>query len=129
MKNTLIDLSKSLGFSVEDLGTYSSDRVDYPDYGFKLANTIADGDADLGILICGTGVGMSIVANKVKGIRACVCSEPFSAQMSREHNNANVLCIGARVVGEDLAKLIVSTWLEAEFQGGRHETRVNKIEA
>jgi len=129
LKNTLIDLSKSLGFSVEDLGTYSSDRVDYPDYGFKLANTIADGDADLGILICGTGVGMSIVANKVKGIRACVCSEPFSAQMSREHNNANVLCIGARVVGEDLAKLIVSTWLEAEFQGGRHETRVNKIEA
>jgi ribose 5-phosphate isomerase B len=129
LKNALIELAEAKGFSVEDLGPYSNDRVDYPDYGFKLANTVADGNADLGVLICGTGVGMSIVANKVKGVRACVCSEPFSAQMSREHNNANVLCLGARVVGEDLAKLIVSTWLDAEFQGGRHETRVNKIES
>lgn len=129
LKNSLIELAKNLGFLVEDLGPYSNDRVDYPDYGFKLSNTIAEGSADLGVLICGTGVGMSIVANKVKGIRACVCSEPFSAQMSREHNNANVLCLGARVVGEDLAKMILSAWLTADFQGGRHAERVNKIES
>ena len=84
-------------------------------------------EADLGIAICGTGVGISIAANKVKGIRACVCSEPYSARMSRQHNNANVLCFGARVVGSELAKMIVDEWLAAEFLGGRHQTRVDMI--
>ena len=90
---------------------------------------VASGEADLGIAICGTGLGISLAANKVKGIRACVCSEPYTARMSRMHNNCNVLCFGARVVGLDLAKMIVDTWLSTEFEGGRHQRRVDMIMA
>ena len=93
----------------------------------EIAELVIDGEADLGIAICGTGLGISLAANKVKGIRACVCSEPYTAMMSRKHNNCNVLCFGARVVGLDLAKMIVETWLNTEFEGGRHERRVNMI--
>ncbi len=101
---------------------------DYTDAAFKVAKSVASNDGELGILICGTGIGMSIAANKIKGIRAAVCSDTFSATMTRVHNNANILCLGARVVGEELAVYILNAFLNAEFEsGGRHERRVNKI--
>ena len=98
-------------------------------YGEAVARTVVDGEADLGILICGTGVGISLAANKVKGIRACVCSEPYTAKLSREHNNSNILAFGARVVGSELAKMIVDSWLSASFAGGRHQKRIDMIHA
>ena len=101
--------------------------TDYPVYGEKVGNAVAGGEADLGLAICGTGVGISLACNKVKGIRACVCSEPYTAKLSRVHNNSNVLAFGARVVGSELAKMITEAWLDAEFEGGRHERRVNMI--
>ncbi len=110
-----------------DYGTNSLDSVDYPDYGFKLAKGVVSGEVDKGIAICGTGIGISIACNKVAGIRCALCSDTYSARMSREHNDANILALGGRVIGKDLALEIVSTWLKAEFQGGRHERRVNKI--
>ena len=115
------------GCEVLNLGTDTNDSVDYPDYGAAVGRAVTGGEADLGIAICGSGVGISIAANKVKGVRAVCCSEPYSARMSREHNNANVLCFGARVVGQELAKMIIDEFLSAKFQGGRHEKRVNKI--
>ena len=115
------------GYEVIDLGTNSAESCDYPIYGEKVGRAVADGQADLGIAICGTGVGISLAANKVKGIRACVCSEPYTAKLSRVHNNSNVLAFGARVVGSELAKMITEAWLDAEFEGGRHERRVNMI--
>ena len=108
------------GCEVLNLGTDTNDSVDYPDYGAAVGRAVTDGEADLGIAICGSGVGISIAANKVKGVRAVCCSEPYSARMSREHNNANVLCFGARVVGQELAKMIIDEFLSAKFQGGRH---------
>lgn len=119
---------ESKGYEVIDLGTNSSERCDYPIYGEKVANVVASGEADCGIVICGTGVGISLAANKVKGIRAVVCSEPYSAQFSKRHNNTNILAFGARVVGPGLAKMIVDVWLEAKFEGGRHERRVQMID-
>lgn len=116
------------GHEVEDLGTNAPDSVDYPDYGHRVAQGVADGQAPLGLLVCGSGVGMCITANKHQGVRAVVCSEPYSAKMSRLHNDANVLCLGARVVGQDLAKDILGAFLAAEFEGGRHARRVGKIE-
>ncbi|HHT73746.1 MAG TPA: ribose 5-phosphate isomerase B [Firmicutes bacterium] len=110
-----------------DVGCYSTDRVHYPDYAKKVGEEVTSGRCDLGMLFCGTGVGMSIAANKVKGIRCVVCSEPYSAQLSREHNNTNVLAIGSRVVGQELAKMIVDAWLNAEYEGGRHGIRVDMI--
>ena len=110
-----------------DYGTNSLDSVDYPDYGLKLAKGVVSGEVDKGIAICGTGIGISIACNKVAGIRCALCSDTYSARMSREHNDANILALGGRVIGKDLALEIVSTWLKAEFQGGRHERRVNKI--
>lgn len=116
-----------LGVEYEDFGTHSSERADYPVYAEIVAKKVAAGEYERGMLFCGTGVGISISANKVKGIRAVVCSEPFSAKLSRQHNNSNILCMGARVVGPDLAKMIVEEWLNAEFEGGRHAKRVDLI--
>lgn len=117
------------GIEVIDKGTWSSDRTDYPSYASAVAVAVLRGEVEGGILICGTGVGISIAANKHPGIRAVVCSEPYSAQLSRRHNNTNVLAFGSRVVGLELAKMIVDAWLDAEFEGGRHQTRVAAIDA
>ncbi len=115
------------GIEVVDFGTNSEERVDYPDYAIPLAESVAKGEETFGILICGTGIGMSIAANKVKGIRASLVSDVYSAHSAREHNNANILCMGGRVLGTELAKEITNAWLNAEFLGGRHERRINKI--
>ena len=112
---------------VIDVGTHSSERFDYPIYGEKVAELVVSGEADYGILICGTGVGISLSANKVNGIRACVCSEPYSAKLSKQHNNTNILAFGSRVIGIELAKMIVSEWLNAKYEGGRHQKRIDMI--
>lgn len=118
---------ESKGAEVVDFGCYSTESVNYPEYGLKVSESVANNETDLGILICGTGLGMSYVANKVKGIRCACVSDVFSAEMSRLHNDANVLALGARVVGLGLAIKIVDTWLGAEFEGGRHQKRVDMI--
>ena len=128
MKNDITEYLVSLGHEVVNLGTDSGERCDYPVYGEKVARAVANGECDLGIAICGTGVGISLAANRVKGIRAVVCSEPYSAALSKQHNNTNVLCFGARVIGIELAKLIVKSWLDAEFEGGRHAARVAMLD-
>ncbi len=115
------------GHEVLDLGTHDTESCNYPVYAEKVAYAVADKDADLGVLICGTGIGMSIAANKVKGIRAAAVSDCFTAQATREHNDSNIMCLGERIVGPGLAMRIVDTWLEASFQGGRHQTRVDMI--
>jgi ribose 5-phosphate isomerase B len=112
-----------------DLGTYSADSVDYPDISRSVAQAVAGGECARGIIICGTGIGVSIAANKMKGIRAALCHDTFSAQMSREHNDANILTMGERVVGTGLALAIVEKWLATDFAGGRHARRVDKIMA
>ncbi len=127
LKPQIISYLEELGHEVKDFGTYSSERTDYPVYGKKVAEEVANKNFDRGILICGTGVGISITANKIKGIRAVVCSEPYSAKLSKEHNDTNILAFGSRVVGSELAKLIVKEWLESEFEGGRHLGRVQMI--
>ena len=127
LKDSMVEYIKSLGNEVVDLGTNSADSVDYPDYAKKVCEEIQKGNCELGILICGTGIGMSLAANKFKGIRAACVSDVYSAKMSRNHNNANVLCIGARVVGDEVAKLIIKTFLENKFEAGRHQRRVDKI--
>lgn len=129
MKNIIKEHLEKKGYEVLDLGTNSTESCDYPVYGEKVGRAVASGEADLGIAICGTGVGISLAANKVRGIRACVCSEPYTAKLSRMHNNSNVLALGARVVGSELAKMIVDEWLAAEFEGGRHQRRVDLIMA
>ena len=128
MKFEIAKYLTELGYEVKNFGTDTTDSCDYPIYGERVARAVADGEADLGIAICGTGVGISLAANRVKGIRAVVCSEPYSAELSRRHNNTNVLCFGARVIGSELAKLIVKSWLNAEFEGGRHEKRVAMLD-
>ncbi|KEY63091.1 Ribose-5-phosphate isomerase [Lactococcus cremoris subsp. cremoris GE214] len=110
-----------------DFGPFSTERTDYPIYGKKVAEEVAAGHFDGGVLICGTGVGISISANKVRGIRAVVCSEPYSAKLSKEHNNTNIVAFGSRVVGSELAKMIVKEWLEAIYEGGRHAKRIEMI--
>lgn len=127
LKEEIIGHLKEVGIESIDFGTYSKDSVDYPDYGKKVAEAVISKEVDRGIVVCGTGIGISIAANKVKGIRCALCCDTYSARMSREHNNANVLALGARVIGSGLALEIVETWLKSEFQGGRHEIRVNKI--
>lgn len=127
MKREIRKYLEAKGYEVVDFGTNETASCDYPVYGEKVGQAVAAGEAELGILICGTGVGISLAANKVKGIRACVCSEPYSAKLSRMHNNTNILAFGARVVGSELAKMIVDAWLEAEFEGGRHQRRVDMI--
>ena len=129
MKNEIMQHLKDRGCEVINVGTDGHESVDYPDYAKKVCDKVLSGEADLGIAICGTGVGISIACNKVKVIRAVCCSEPFSAKLSRQHNNSNVLCFGARVIGPELAKMIVDEWLDAEFQGGRHQLRIDKISA
>ena len=116
------------GLEYKDFGTYSTDSCDYPIYGKAAANAVASGECERGILICGTGIGISIAANKVKGIRAALCSDCFSAEMTRRHNNANMLAMGARVLGEGLALQIVDIFLNTPFDGGRHARRVDMIE-
>lgn len=127
MKEAIIAHLEENGYEVLDLGTNSTDSCDYPVYGEKVGRAVVDGEADLGIAICGTGVGISLAANKVKGVRACVCSEPYTAKLSRMHNDSNVLAFGARVIGVELAKMIVDEWLNASFEGGRHQRRVDMI--
>jgi len=116
--------AKELGYDIEDLGTYTEDQVDYPVYGELAGRAVSEGRADLGVIICGTGVGISLAANRVPGIRAVVCSEPYTAKLAREHNNTNILAMGARVVGNELGCMILENWLAAEPQGGRHAARV-----
>lgn len=127
LKNTIKEHLEQQGYEVVDFGTNSPERFDYPISGFKVGKAVASGDVDLGVLICGTGVGISLAANKVHGIRACVCSDPYSAKLSREHNNTNIIAFGARVVGPELAKMIVDEWLGATFQGGRHQRRFDML--
>ena len=127
MKREILAHLESKGVEVVDVGTDNTERFNYPISGYKVARLVADGEVDGGVLICGTGVGISLAANKVKGIRACVCSDPYTAKLSKQHNNANIIAFGARVIGIETAKMIVDEWLDAEFQGGRHQTRVDMI--
>ena len=134
--HTAIDLRRVVaahlekqGYIVADVGPTSTESTDYPVWGEKAARIVQAGAADLGIVICGTGFGISLAANKLKGIRCAVCSEPYTARLSRQHNNANMLAFGARVVGDELAKMITRMWLATEFEGGRHQRRVDLIES
>ena len=128
-KQKLIPYIQGLGHETTDFGTADETSVDYPDFAYALCEHVAAGKFQRGILICGTGIGMSIAANKVCGIRCALCSESFSARLSREHNNANVLAIGGRTIGLEIAKDIISVWLSAEFSGDRHQRRADKITA
>ena len=128
MKAEIIEYLQERGHEVVDYGTNSAKSCDYPKYGEIVARAVANHEVDQGILICGTGLGISLAANKVKGIRAAVCSEPFTARMARMHNNCNILAFGARVIGPELAKMIVEVWLDTDFEvGGRHQRRVDMI--
>ncbi|MBN2055323.1 ribose 5-phosphate isomerase B [bacterium] len=127
LKQVVLDHLRARGFTVDDLGPEDCARVDYPDYGEQVARAVAGGAADLGIALCGTGIGMSMTANKVPGIRAALCNEIYMAKMSRRHNDANVLCLGGRVIGPEVALEIVNVWLAEQFEGGRHAGRVAKI--
>lgn len=127
LKACIEEFLKENGFEYEDLGTYDSSSCDYPDIAEKVCESVVSGESDKGILICGTGIGMSIAANKVKGIRAAHVTDTYSSRMAKEHNNANVICLGERITGCDLALEIVKAYLSAEFQGGRHQNRVDKI--
>lgn len=128
LKAKIVEYLNSKGIETKDFGTFTNESCDYPVFAKEVATEVANGLFDKGILICGTGIGVSIVANKVKGIRAALCFDTFCAKMSREHNNANILCLGQRVLSEDLALEIVDIWLKTDFEGGRHLTRVNMIE-
>ena len=128
LKEAVVAHLQELGHEVMDVGCYTPERVDYPVMGEKAARLVASGECELGVLICGTGIGISLAANHVKGIRAAVCSEPYSAELSRRHNNANVICFGARVVGEGVACAIVDAFLNASFEGGRHAKRVDMLD-
>lgn len=127
MKEKIIAHLKERGIETIDVGAYNAESSHYPEFAYKVATTVASKEADFGILICGTGIGMSIAANKVKGIRASVCSEHFSARYTRLHNDANVLCLGARVIGEGIAIELVDIFLDTEAEGGRHSLRVDMI--
>ena len=128
-KKQITELLSGLGHEYEDFGCYDTCSADYPDIASNVARAVAQGGMDHGILVCSTGIGMSIVANKIHGIRAALCHDTFSAQRSRAHNDANVLCLGESIVGEGLAKEIVKVYLPAEFEGGRHAQRLEKVRA
>lgn len=128
-KEVIKAIVTQLGHECIDVGTDSSDPVDYPDYAYVAAMAVAKNDADRAILICGTGIGTSITANKVKGIRAALCYDELSTQISRDHNDANVLCVSGDLIGEVLMRKMVEVWLSTEFSGGRHQRRINKITA
>lgn len=127
LKDEIVKVIKALGHEVEDFGCHCEDSVDYPDYAMPVAEKVASGEFDRGILICGTGIGMSIAANKVKGIRCALVHDLFSAKATRGHNDTNVLAMGARVIGPGVATEIVKIWLDTEFEGGRHANRIHKI--
>jgi ribose 5-phosphate isomerase B len=128
LKKHLVDfLKKDQNIEIVDFGTSGPGSVDYPDYGGRVAEAVANGTVDRGILICGTGIGMSMVANRYPRVRAALCHDHFTAKMSRQHNDANVLCLGERVIGRGVACDILQTWLETEFEGGRHQLRLDKI--
>jgi ribose 5-phosphate isomerase B len=129
LKAGLVEFLEGEGHTVTDLGTHDSASCDYPDFAARVADAVAGGQADFGLLLCGTGVGMAMAANKVAGIRAAVVSDPFSARATRCHNDANILCMGERVVGQGLAREILAAWLDAEYEGGRHQRRIDKITA
>ncbi|MBQ3497841.1 MAG: ribose 5-phosphate isomerase B [Clostridia bacterium] len=128
LKTHIIEHLQTKGYSIKDFGTHSTQRTDYPVFGKAVAEAVTKGECEKGIVICGTGVGISIAANKVKGVRAVVCSEPYSALLSRQHNDTNILAIGSRVIGRDLALMIVDAWLSGEFEGGRHKNRIDMLE-
>ena len=127
LKKVVAQLLDEMALPYKDYGTYTEERCNYPEYGYKAAVAVASGECDKGIICCGTGVGISLSANKVPGIRCVVCSEPYSALLSRQHNDTNMLAMGSRVVGSELAKMIVREWLKGEFEGGRHAIRVEQI--
>jgi len=129
LKNNIMQLLDEQGISFQDYGVFTTDSVDYPDISSSVARAVTSGECDRGIIICGTGIGVCIAANKIKGIRAALCHDIFSAQMSREHNDANILTLGERVIGVGPARMIVEKWLTTEFAGGRHSCRVEKITA
>ena len=126
-KPAMVEYLKGLGHEVIDFGPQSADRVDYPDFADKVARCVAAGKADRGVLICGTGIGMAMAANKVKGIRAAVCHDPFSTERSRKSNDAQIMCMGARVIGPELAKMLVKLWLTCDFAGGGSAPKVEAI--
>ena len=129
LKDWTVELLRSKGHEVEDFGPYSKDRVDYPDYAHKVATAVLEDEASQGILICGSGIGMSMAANRHAGIRAALCHDAYTAMVAREHNDANILCFGERIVGKGVAESIIDAWLANGFEGGRHIQRVKKIEA
>ena len=129
LKDWTVELLKSKGFEVVDFGPFSKDRVDYPDYAHKVARAVIENSGTQGILICGSGIGMSMAANKHHGIRAALCHDAYTAKVAREHNDANILCFGERIVGKGVAESIIDAWLANSFEGGRHVQRVEKIEA
>jgi ribose 5-phosphate isomerase B len=125
LKNIVIGVLTDLGHEIDDQGCNSVESVDYPEFAKSVSTLVKEGKCQCGILICGTGIGMSMAANRIPGIRAALCNEMFSAKMSREHNNANILCLGARVIGPGLATEIVRTWMGTDFAGGRHQRRID----
>ena len=127
MKEDLKEFLESIDVDVVDMGVNDDKSVDYPDYGIPLAEKVSKGEVPRGVLVCGTGIGMSILANKFKGVRAALVSDVFTARMAKEHNNANILVIGGRIVGKGLAREMLKTWIDARFEGGRHQTRLDKI--
>jgi ribose 5-phosphate isomerase B len=129
LKEAIKALLQDRGIAVEDLGTDNGNSVDYPDFGEKVARKVSSGEAEKGILTCGTGIGMSIVANKFPRVRAALAADPYMAKMAKEHNNANILVLGGRVLDENEAREMVATWLDAKFEGGRHQGRLDKISA
>jgi len=129
LKHFTVTLLQQKGHEVIDLGPYDHDRVDYPDYAVKVSQNVLKDPAAQGILICGSGIGMSMAANRFKGIRAALCHDAYTAQVAREHNNANILCFGERIIGQGVAESVVDAWIGAHFEGGRHNARVAKIEA
>jgi len=128
LKNRLVKFLLKQGYNVIDMGVRKKTRCDYPVYGKKVASAVSAGDIPLGILLCGTGIGMSIVANRYPGVRAAMVHDHFTARMAKSHNNANILCLGARVTARALAEELVSTWLETKFEGGRHQERLDQID-
>ena len=128
LKNYIVELLREKGQEVEDLGPFSKDRVDYPDYAHKVSTNVLENEGTQGILICGSGIGMSMAANRHEGIRAALCHDSYTASVARGHNDANILCFGERIVGKGVAESIIDSWLESKFDGGRHCNRIEKIE-
>lgn len=128
MKETIKAYLENQGYTVQDIGPQGIESVDYPDFGIAVASAIASGEQEKGILMCGTGLGMSMVANRFPGVRAALCNDTFSAALSRRHNDANILVMGGRVIGDVLAQEIVTVWLDTDFEGGRHQDRISKFD-